>query len=61
MKIAQWYVDAVWKNELKKFITSRLPDVDAFFMTTSPESIPYIENFEKNKLFFIPNPSNIND
>ena len=59
MKIAQWYVDAVWTNEFKTFITNRLPFVDAFFMTSSPESIPYIENIEKSKLFFIPNPSDI--
>ena len=56
IKIAQWFLDRMdseWKNNKKRFL-DKINYVDCSFCTTSPD----ILNFpKKNKVFYIPNPS----
>ena len=56
IKIAQWFLDRMdreWKNNKKRFL-DKINFVDCSFCTTSPD----ILNFpKKNKVFYIPNPS----
>ena len=56
IKIAQWFLDRMdreWKNNKKRFL-DKIDFVDCSFCTTSPD----ILNFpKKNKVFYIPNPS----
>ncbi len=60
LKVAQWFLDPLNKkgpdySQNKKRILDKSDNIDANFLTTSPQVLDFLS--KKNKNFFIPNPS----
>ncbi len=60
LKVAQWFLDPLNKKgpdyyQNKNRILDKTENIDANFLTTSPDALDFLSNKEKN--YFIPNPS----